>query len=206
MRHFEKFHDSNALADISRRLRETSAAAMPVAAPTSGGSAAIMQIDSAAQQLSRQPEDDAAPLSVKKRKAKRKSAGMQHAQTAEQATAELDDHGAELPGLHAAPVPQADTSAEQRSNDEDGSTFREVYLSSFLSAFGDDLQTFRSNSAGRGAERTDLLLQCIGRFCEASMETFSDAQQAACLQHVQTQRRQAAGQPVVQTLATNAWL
>lgn len=117
------------------------------------------------------------------------------------------DYHAGLPGLHfAASVPQADTSAGQPPDEEDGLTFRDVYLDSFLSAFGDDLQTFRSNSAGRGAERTDLLLQCVGRFCEASMETISDAQQAACLQHVRTQQRQAAGQPPVQTLAANAWL
>lgn len=85
--------------------------------------------------------------------------------------------------LHTESLPEPDDSAQQSPEALDGPTFREVYLNSFVSAFGDDLETFRSNSSGRGAVQTGLLLQCI----EASMETFSDALRAACLQHVRPQ-------------------
>ena len=78
-------------------------------------------------------------------------------------------------------------------------TFRDLYLNSFMSEFGDDLEKFGGNNCGRGRVRMDLLLQCI----EAGATSFSAAQQAACLQHVRMQQTHA---PCNMERDSRAWL
>jgi hypothetical protein len=79
-------------------------------------------------------------------------------------------------------------------------TFRDVYLNSFMSDFGNELEEFGSNASGRGRVHMDLLLQCI----EAGTASFSTAQQAACLQHLQTPQRHDAPDKMMNS--PRAWL
>jgi hypothetical protein len=78
-------------------------------------------------------------------------------------------------------------------------TFRDVYLTSFMADFGDDLEKFNGNNTGRGRVHMDLLLQCI----EAGATSFSAAQQTACMQHVRMQQNHA---PCEMGRDSRAWL